>query len=82
MPQEYRLILKHADQQGYTPEMDCYLQHGGYEALRKALTLPPRTLADGRTVSGPEQLRDEVKLSGLRGRGGAGFSCEIGRAHV
>ena len=36
MPQEYRHILKHADEPGYTPDIDCYLRHGGYEALRKA----------------------------------------------
>ncbi len=39
-----------------------YVQRGGYEALRKVL--------GGMT---PEQVIDEVKLSGLRGRGGAGF---------
>jgi NADH-quinone oxidoreductase subunit F len=77
MPQEYRLILKHADQSGYTPDLDCYLRHGGYEALKKALAIPPRTLADGRQVGGPEQIRDDVKVSGLRGRGGAGFSCGL-----
>ena len=26
---------------------------------------------------GPEQIREEVRLSGLRGRGGAGFSCGL-----
>src|SRR5881397_1176278 len=77
MPSENRLILRYADEPGYTPDLECYLRHGGYEALKKALALPPRTLADGRTISGPEQLRDEVKLSGLRGRGGAGFSCGL-----
>jgi NADH-quinone oxidoreductase subunit F len=77
MPQEYRLILKHADEPGYTPDIDCYLRHGGYEALRKALALGPKTLPDGKTVTGPEQLRDEVRVAGLRGRGGAGFSCGL-----
>ncbi|HRT55855.1 MAG TPA: NADH-quinone oxidoreductase subunit NuoF [Candidatus Paceibacterota bacterium] len=77
MPQEYRQILKFVDQPGYTPDLDCYLRHGGYETLKKALALPPRTLPDGRTLSGPEQLREEVRLSGLRGRGGAGFSCGL-----
>ncbi len=38
-----------------------YEKNGGYQALRKALTLPPK------------QIVDEVKNSGLRGRGGAGF---------
>jgi NADH-quinone oxidoreductase subunit F len=38
-----------------------YLEHGGYEGLRRALTLAP---ADVLTT---------VKDSGLRGRGGAGF---------
>src|SRR4051794_8850018 len=75
MPQEYRLILKHADEPGYTPDLECYLRHGGYETLKKALAIAPKTWADGKSVSGPEQIRDDVKLSGLRGRGGAGFSC-------
>ena len=42
--------------------IDDYLAHDGYAALRKALT----TLT-------PEQVIEEVKDSGLRGRGGAGF---------
>jgi NADH-quinone oxidoreductase subunit F len=77
MPQEYRQILKHADEPGYKPDLECYLRHGGYEVLRKALALQPRTLADGKALSGPEQLRQEVMTSGLRGRGGAGFSCGL-----
>ncbi|HTL58058.1 MAG TPA: NADH-quinone oxidoreductase subunit NuoF [Candidatus Limnocylindrales bacterium] len=77
MPQEYRLILKYADEPGYTPDIECYLRHGGYEALKKALAIAPKTLPNGKTVAGPEQLRDEVMKSGLRGRGGAGFSCGL-----
>ncbi len=42
--------------------LDEYLARGGYEAARKALT----------TMT-PEQIREEVLASGLRGRGGAGF---------
>ena len=75
MPKEFRLILRHIDQPGYTRDLDCYTRHGGYEALKKALALPPLTGADGKTVSGPEQIRKDVTTSGLRGRGGAGFSC-------
>jgi NADH-quinone oxidoreductase subunit F len=41
--------------------LDFYLRHGGYEALKKALTLTP------------DQIIEMVKASGLRGRGGAGF---------
>ena len=77
MPQEYRLILKHADQPGYTPDLECYLRHGGYDALKKALALPPKDLPDGKKVSPQEQVREDVKASGLRGRGGAGFSAGI-----
>jgi len=40
-----------------------YVQRGGYEALRKILT----------TGMKPEDVIAEVKASGLRGRGGAGF---------
>jgi NADH-quinone oxidoreductase subunit F len=77
MPAEFRLILKHLDQPGYTPDIECYLKHGGYGVLKKALTIPSKDLADGKKQSGPEQIRDDVKLSGLRGRGGAGFSCGL-----
>ncbi len=38
-----------------------YESHGGYQALRKALTKQP------------SEIIDEVKASNLRGRGGAGF---------
>ena len=77
MAQEYKLILKHADEPGYTPDVECYLRHGGYEALKKALEIAPKPLSEGKTVSGPEQIREEVRIGGLRGRGGAGFSCGL-----
>lgn len=77
MPTEYHLILKHALEPGYTPDLACYLRHGGYEVLRKGLTLPPKTLPDGRVLTAQEQIRDEVVKSGLRGRGGAGFPCGL-----
>jgi NADH-quinone oxidoreductase subunit F len=76
-PQEYRQILKHVDQPGYKPDLDCYLRQGGYEVLKSALGLKPTTLPNGKTLSGPEQLRQEIMVSGLRGRGGAGFSCGL-----
>ena len=62
MPQEYRLILKNVDQPGYTPDIDCYVRHGGYEVLKKGLTLPVKVLPDGKKVSAQEQIRDEVKV--------------------
>ncbi|NMB76655.1 MAG: NADH-quinone oxidoreductase subunit NuoF [Myxococcales bacterium] len=43
-------------------EIDEYLAAGGYQALRKVLSGMSR-----------EQVIEEVKRSGLRGRGGAGF---------
>src|SRR5947209_13644428 len=42
--------------------LEGYRQHGGYEALAKALK-----------EYQPDQIVDMVKKSGLRGRGGAGF---------
>ena len=42
--------------------LDFYLQHEGYEGLKKALALAP------------DKVIEIVKASGLRGRGGAGFS--------
>src|SRR5271166_454254 len=77
MAQEYKLILKYADEPGYTPDIECYLRHGGYAELKKALAIAPKDLADGKKLSPQEQIRDDVKVSGLRGRGGAGFSCGL-----
>jgi NADH-quinone oxidoreductase subunit F len=42
--------------------LDRYLATGGYEMLRKALTMQPEEIQE-----------EQVKASGLRGRGGAGF---------
>jgi NADH-quinone oxidoreductase subunit F len=54
------VLIKHVrEPHSYT--LDFYLQHQGYEALRKALTMAPNDIIE------------MVKLSGLRGRGGAGF---------
>lgn len=62
---EKRIIFKHIDAEGYSNDIACYQKHGGYENLKKAVTL------------NPPDIRDEVKKSGLRGRGGAGFSCGL-----
>ena len=72
MPQEYKLLLKHADEAGYTIDLECYERHGGYAALRQALAMK----ATGETPP-QAQVRKSVLDSGLRGRGGAGFSCGL-----
>jgi NADH-quinone oxidoreductase subunit F len=77
MPQEYKLILKHAGEPGCTPDIECYLRYGGYDALKKALALQPKDLPDGKIQTPQEQIRQEVMTSGLRGRGGAGFLCGL-----
>src|SRR3954462_9821772 len=64
-PLEHRLIFKNIGGSDYTPDIDCYLRHGGYEQLKKAITM-------SRT-----EIVNEVKTSGLRGRGGAGFPCGV-----
>jgi NADH-quinone oxidoreductase subunit F len=76
MPQEHRLILKNADEPGYSNDISCYVKHGGYSTLKKALKLKPRKVGEA-TQTAQEQIREEVKASGLRGRGGAGFPCGV-----
>ena len=52
-----------ADVDGSNWRLQDYVKRGGYEALRKILS----------TGMKPEDVIAEVKASGLRGRGGAGF---------
>ena len=58
---ERKLLLANAHIKGIET-LEVYRQHGGYRSVEKAL----KTMA-------PEAILEEVKTSGLRGRGGAGF---------
>lgn len=62
---EHRMIFKNIDREGWDPSIACYLKDGGYEQLRKALKM------------NPADITNEVKISGLRGRGGAGFPTGV-----
>ena len=58
---QQRIVLRHCGL--INPErIEDYIGVGGYQSLRKALL-----------EMTPEQVIDEVKRAGLRGRGGAGF---------
>jgi NADH-quinone oxidoreductase subunit F len=58
---QQRIILRNCGH--INPErVDDYIAAGGYHALRKVLSQMT-----------PQQVIDEIKKSGLRGRGGAGF---------
>ncbi len=61
---EYRLLLKHSGDPAYRT-LKGYQATGGYEGLKKALDM------------GREGVINELKASGLRGRGGAGFPAWI-----
>jgi NADH-quinone oxidoreductase subunit F len=56
-----KLLLEHIDVQGINT-YEVYRQKGGYASVEKAL----------KSMT-PETIVEEVKKSGLRGRGGAGF---------
>lgn len=64
-PLEHRLVFKNIGRPGWKTDIDTYLEDGGYEQLQKAVTM-------SRT-----EIVNEVKTSGLRGRGGAGFPCGV-----
>jgi NADH-quinone oxidoreductase subunit F len=57
----------YADLNGQNWGIEAYQARGGYQALRKILGV------GGAEPMTPDQVIAEVKLSGLRGRGGAGF---------
>jgi NADH-quinone oxidoreductase subunit F len=59
---QHRIVLRNCG--NINPEsIEEYIAVGGYEAARKALA-----------SMAPDELIDEVSKSGIRGRGGAGFS--------
>jgi NADH:ubiquinone oxidoreductase subunit F (NADH-binding)/(2Fe-2S) ferredoxin len=60
-PRQYRIVMRNCGV--IDPEdIDEYLDRGGYQALAKVLS-----------SMSPEQVIEELKVAGLRGRGGAGF---------
>lgn len=56
-----KILTEHIDQPGIET-FEVYRKHGGYSAVEKAV----KKMA-------PEEVVEEVKKSGVRGRGGAGF---------
>jgi NADH-quinone oxidoreductase subunit F len=62
---ERRLIFKNIGRDDWKIDIDSYLRDGGYEQLRKAVTMSR------------SEIVNQVKTSGLRGRGGAGFPCGV-----
>ena len=61
LSQQQRIVLRHCGQ--INPErIEEYIAVGGYEAARKVVTSMT-----------PDEVIEEIKISGLRGRGGAGF---------
>ena len=56
-----KILTEHIDVEGIDT-FDVYRKHGGYRSVEKAL----------KTMT-PTEVVEEVKKSGLRGRGGAGF---------
>ena len=55
------ILLRHREIADIS-KLDVYRQHGGFEAFENAVTSMQ-----------PDQVTEQVKTSGLRGRGGAGF---------
>jgi NADH-quinone oxidoreductase subunit F len=61
-----KILLEHIGKADLT-NIDNYIQFGGYESVRKAV--------EGKM--NPDDVTEEVKKSGLRGRGGAGFPAGL-----
>ncbi len=59
------ILLRHRDIPNIN-ELDVYLKNGGFEAFKQVVT-----------KNTPQEVIDIVKLSGLRGRGGAGFPAGV-----
>ena len=59
---ETRLLFRNIDEPGLA-SIKTYRKYGGYQAIRKAFT-----------EMAPDEVLGELEASGLKGRGGAGFS--------
>ncbi len=59
------ILLRHRDIPNIN-ELDVYLENGGFEAFKQVVK-----------KNTPQEVIDIVKLSGLRGRGGAGFPAGV-----
>jgi len=64
MSEQPQFLFKYRAVEGYD-NIDIYQKNEGYTAMRKALTMQQ------------DDIINELKLSGLRGRGGAGFPTHI-----
>jgi len=64
-PLEHRMVFRNIDRVDWDTEIDTYINDGGYKVLKKALKMEPA------------KVTEEVKTSGLRGRGGAGFPAGV-----
>lgn len=59
------ILLRHRDIPNIN-DLDIYLENGGFEAFKQVVT-----------INTPQEVIEIVKLSGLRGRGGAGFPAGV-----
>lgn len=57
---EIKILTEHYDKPEFAT-LEGYKKNGGYDVIKKALKMKPK------------EILEEVKASGLRGRGGAGF---------
>ena len=64
-PRERRIVFKNVDRKGWDTSIKTYQGEGGYDQLKKALTMEPG------------EITTQVKTAGLRGRGGAGFPAGV-----
>jgi len=69
MADNYQILLKNTDRYDLT-DIEVYIKQGGYRGLEKARGMRPRDLIA------------EIKASGLRGRGGAGFNTGVKLGYI
>ena len=67
-PREHRMIFRNVDRVDWNPSMDRYLAEGGYEQLKKAVTMEPKAITEEIGLGEAAAKAAQILQGTVRGR--------------